>query len=177
MNARTYTRFELAHNQLEAAIALYITNRDRLSAITLAGAADVILSQLVLRSGKPNFTDLVLQKNIEAGRGAVTREVFGKEVNDTLFINQLKHFDDDAQEVVELDVDECALAAILKALANYVALPEHQRDLVQVFKLWVKQNLDPSKYNIDCDPNWAPSDALKRASVADVRFKRGEGNE
>lgn len=159
MNARAYTRFELAQNQLEAAIALFITNRDRLSAITLAGAADVILSQLVLRSGKPNFTDLLLQKDTEADRARVTREAFGKEVNDMLFINQLKHFDDDAQEVVELDVDECALAAILKALANYVELPEHQHDLVQVFRLWAKQNLDPKKYNVDCDPDWAPPTA------------------
>lgn len=156
MNARQYTRFELAHNQLEAAIALYVTNRDRLSAITLAGAADVLLSQLVLRAGRPNFTDRALEKDMEAGHSVVTREIFGKEVNDMLFINQLKHFDDDAQEVIELDVDECALAAILKALANYVDLPEHKRDLVLAFRLWVKQNLDPAKYNIDCDPNWAP---------------------
>lgn len=156
MNARKYTRFELAHSQLEAAIALYITNRDRLSAITLAGAADVILSQLVLRSGKSNFTDSLLKKDIEAGRSAVTREILGKEVNDMLFINQLKHFDDDAQEMIELDVDECALAAIMKALANYVDLPEHHRDLVLAFRLWVKQNLDPRKYNIHCVADWPP---------------------
>lgn len=156
MTARQYTRFELAHNQLEAAIALYITSRDRLSAITLAGAADVLLSQLVLRAGKPNFTERALQKDMEAGRAAVTLKVFGKEVNDMLFINQLKHFDDGAQDVIELDVDECALAAILKALANYVDLPEHKRDLVLAFKLWVKENLDPKKYNTDCDPNWVP---------------------
>ncbi len=156
MNPRKYTRFELAHNQLEAAIALYVTNRDRLSAITLAGAADVLLSQLVLRAGKPNFTDRALEKDIEAGRAEVPREIFGKEVNDMLFINQLKHFDDDAQEVIELDVDECALAAILKALANYVDIPQHERALVLAFRLWVQQNLDPKKYNINCDPNWTP---------------------
>ena len=74
-----------------------------------------------------------------------------------LFINQLKHFDDDAQEVIELDIDECALAAILKALANYVHMPEYKRDLVLAFKVWVKQNLDPQSYNIDCNPTWSPS--------------------
>lgn len=157
MTAYNYTRFDLAHNQLEAAIALYITNRDRLSAITLAGAADVILSQLVLRAGLPNFTDRVLEKEVEAGRAAISREIFGKEINDMLCINQLKHFDDDALEFVELDVDECALAAILKALANYVKLPEHERELVLVFKLWAKQNLDSRIYNTDFDPNWKSS--------------------
>lgn len=156
MSARHYTRFELAHNQLKAAIALYITNRDRLSAITLAGAADVILSQLVLRAGLPNFTDRALEKEVEAGRAVIAREIFGKEINDMLFINQLKHFDDDALEIIEMDVDECALAAISKALANYVNLPEHERELVLVFKLWVKKNLDPKIYNTDFDPNWKP---------------------
>jgi hypothetical protein len=156
VSLRSYTRFELAHNQLEAAIALYINNRDRLSAITLAGAADVLLAQLVLRAGKQNFTDRALEKELATGRAPITREVFGREVNDMLFINQLKHFDDDAQDVIDLDVDECALAAILKALANYVDLPEHQRDLVLAFKFWVNQNLDLRKYNINCDPNWTP---------------------
>jgi len=151
-----YTRFQLAHSQLEAAIGLYVTNRDRLSAITLAGAADVLLSQLVLRAGKPNFTDRLAEKDVTS-EGAVAREVVGQQVNNTLFINQLKHFDDDAEEVIELDVDECALAAISKALANYVDLPEHDRSLVLAFKVWIKENLDPMKYNVNCDPNWTGS--------------------
>jgi hypothetical protein len=25
---------------------------------------------------------------------------------------------------------------------------------VQAFFLWIKQNLDPKKYNVDCEPNW-----------------------
>lgn len=160
MTFSRYTRFQLAHSQLEAAIGLYITSRDRLSAITLAGAADVLLSQLVLRSGKPNFTDRLAEKNVTSEGAGFTREVVGQQVNDMLFINQLKHFDDDAQEIIEIDVDECALAAISKALANYVYLPEYDRDLVLAFKLWIKKNLDPKKYNVDCDPNWtAPPEA------------------
>lgn len=154
MSLRQYTRFQLAHSQLEAAIGLYVANRDRLSAITLAGAADVLLSQLVLRSGKPNFTDRLAEKEITPEGTAATREVVGQKVNDMLFINQLKHFDDDAQEIIEIDVDECALAAILKALANYVDLPEHDRNLVLAFKVWIRKNLDPRKYNVECDPNW-----------------------
>lgn len=160
MSLSQYTRFQLAHSQLEAAIGLYVTDRDRLSAITLAGAADVLLSQLVLRSGKPNFTDRVAEKAVAAEGTAAAREVVGQQVNNTLFINQLKHFDDDAQEFIELDVDECALAAISKALANYVNLPEHEKNLVLAFKLWIKENLDPKKYNVECDPNWtSPPDA------------------
>jgi hypothetical protein len=154
MSLQKHTRFQLAHRQLEAAIALYITNRDRLSTITLAGAADVILSQLVLRSGYPNFTDRLAEKEVKSEETVSPREIIGKQINDLLFINQLKHFDDDAQEIIEIDVDECALAAILKALANYVDLPEHDKNLVLAFKVWVRANLDPKKYNLECDPNW-----------------------
>lgn len=157
MSRSQYTRFQLAHSQLEAAVGLYVTNRDRLSAITLAGAADVLLSQLVLRTGKPNFTDLLAEKDVASGGSSVAREVIGEQVNNTLFINQLKHFDDDAEEIVELDVDECALAAISKALANYVDLPEHDRSLVLAFKVWTRNNLDPQIYNVNCDPNWSAS--------------------
>lgn len=48
MTLKSYTRFELAENQLEAAIGLFGSGADRFSVISLAGAADVILSRLVL---------------------------------------------------------------------------------------------------------------------------------
>lgn len=157
MNLRQYTRFQLAHSQLEAAIGLYVTNRDRLSAITLAGAADVLLSQLVLWSRNTNFTDRLAEKELASDGSSIPREVVGRQVNDLLFINQLKHFGDDAQEIIEIDVDECALAAILKALANYVDLPDHDKRLVLAFKVWIRENLDPKKYNVECDPKWNAS--------------------
>lgn len=159
MTKKTYTRLELAANQLEAAIGLFVAGRDRFSVITLAGAADVILSRLVINTGQENFTELVLQSEIEQGGVSRTREEFGKEMNDTLFINHLKHMDDDDDGYIEFDPNECALATILKALANYVALAGRKDLFVQAFLAWVKLNLDPSKYNVDCDPNWVPPSA------------------
>lgn len=156
MTERTYKRFDLAHNQLEAAIALFITGGDRFSVITLAGAADVLLARLVLNTGQENFTDSVLSTEIKRGGTSVTREEFGKRLNNTLFINQLKHLDGGDSDVLELEPEECALAAILKALANYVKLAEHERKLVLAFRLWIKKNLDPKKYNVDCEPYWEP---------------------
>jgi hypothetical protein len=58
---------------------------------------------------------------------------------------------------VDLDPDECAVASILKAIANYVQLGGRRKDFVQAFLAWVKLNLDPTKYNVDCDPDWTPS--------------------
>jgi len=61
MTIKTYTRLQLAADQLRTAVCLFIAGRDRFSVITLAGAADVILSRLVLNSGQENFTDAIIR--------------------------------------------------------------------------------------------------------------------
>lgn len=135
----------MAVNQLETAIVLFLTNIDKLSAITLAGAADVIFCELVNREGKQNFTDLLRDKE----NGKRNREEIGTEINDLLCINALKHFDKDDEECIVIDVNECAVAAILKALANYNMLDGKNDTLINVFRFWVRTNLDPQKYNLD----------------------------
>ena len=154
MTSKKYLRLELASNQLQAAIGLFIANRDRFSVITLAGAADVILSRLVLNTGNENFTDVMLKLDSDPESKTKSREEFGLEVNNMLFINQLKHMDSGDDGYIELDPEECALAAILKALANYVSLAGQKEDFIQAFFCWMKLNLDPEKYNIDRNPNW-----------------------
>lgn len=157
MTLRTYTRLELAANQLNAAVGLFVSGGDRFSVISLAGAADVILSRLLLNTGKENFTDSVLKDENEKIETGKIREELGRELNDTLFINQLKHMDDDDDGYIEFDPEECAIAAILKAIANHVQLTGKRDDFVLAFLAWVKLNLDPRKYNVDCDPNWKSS--------------------
>ena len=62
--------------------------------------------------------------------------------------------DDGEDGYLELDPEECALGAILKALVNYLQIDGHQPDLFNAFKLWMTQNLDHNKYNVHCDPDW-----------------------
>ncbi len=147
---KVHQRFKLAANQLETAIMLFITNTDKLSAITLAGAADVIFCELVNRDGKENFTDLALKKE----GGERSRAEVGKEINDVLGINALKHFDKDDDEHVEIDIDECAVGAILKALANYNMLEGKDDKLIIAFRFWCKTNLDPNRYKLSDDPEF-----------------------
>ncbi|HAU0164806.1 TPA: hypothetical protein JBF07_04615 [Legionella pneumophila] len=146
---RTYKRFQLASNQLETAIMLFLTKIDKLSAITLAGAADVILSELVNREGKKNFTELLLEKENEER----SREEVGNEINNLLCINALKHFDKGDLEHIEMDEEESAVATILKALANYNMLEGKNDKLIIAFRYWVSVNLDPERYNFDPNPN------------------------
>lgn len=156
MTNKTYNRLDLAQNQLEAAIGLFVSGGDRFSSISLAGAADVIFCRLLITRGVENFTEFSLRLERERGGDPGSREDHGKELNDTLFINHLKHMDDGDEGFIDLDPDECALAAILKAVANFVILADKQHDFVQAFMAWVRINLDPNKYNIYGDPNWKP---------------------
>lgn len=159
MTLKTYRRLELAENQLEAAIGLFVSGGDKYSVISLAGAADVILCRLVSNFGEENFTEFSMRQEAERGLPVGTIQSHGKDINDTLFINHLKHMDEDEDEdgYIELDVEECALGSILKALANYVILAGREKDFVKAFLAWVRLNLDPNKYNIHCDPNWKPT--------------------
>lgn len=157
MSLQTFKRIELAESQLETAIGLFVSGGDKFSVISLAGAADVILCRIVSNTEKDNFTDTLLKDAIAKGNESETIQSIGRCINDTLFINDLKHMDDGEDGYVDIDIDECALGAILKALANYVSLAGRDKDFVQAFLAWVQLNLDPKKYNIYCDPNWKPS--------------------
>ncbi len=144
MIKKIYKRFDLAEEQLEAAIVLFCSGGDKFSVITLAGAADVIFSQLVTRESKDNFTQILMKKENDQRS---LRDV-GKEINNILGINAIKHLDPGDDEYMTIDVDECALAAILKALANYNMLEGKNENLILGFRAWAQINLDLTKYNI-----------------------------
>jgi len=78
MSLQTYTRFELAENQLTSAIGLFVSGRDRFSVITLAGAADVILSQLVKHRGQETFTERLAQKESAKEGAPIRPQTFGR---------------------------------------------------------------------------------------------------
>ena len=157
MSIKQYSRLELAENQLETAIGLLVSGEDKFSVITLAGAADVILCRLVTNTGQENFTEYSLKMTSSEQKPNSTKETHGREINDTLFINDLKHMDKDEDGYITLNVFDCALAAIAKALANYVKLVGRDKYIVQAFMAWGRLNLDPKKYNIYSDPNWKPT--------------------
>jgi hypothetical protein len=157
MNTKEYSRLQLAENQLETAIGLFVIGGDKFSVITLAGAADVILCSIVAGTGQSNFTERSRNRAVDNGEENCSKEAHGRDINNTLFINDLKHMDHGEDGFITLDVMECAVAAILKAVANYVLLKGRDRDFIQAFMAWVQLNLDPQKYNINGDPNWEES--------------------
>ncbi len=130
------TKLELAQRQLEIAIELFISRRDRISAITLAGAADGILHGLVLKEGKQPFSDYARGVEEALSNQTPSKAKYAKHINDKLNINDLKHMDKDDEVEVSLDPDISALGAILKAIANHHKLvPEHP-DYINAMLQW-----------------------------------------
>jgi hypothetical protein len=155
---RMYSRLQLAAGQLETALALFISGRDRFSVITLAGAADVILSQLLIRDGKSNFTDhMIAAAQAKGEEHDATRQSHGKKINDLLLINAFKHLDDGCEAFLDIEnLEETALATVLKALPNYMQLEGHDKVLVAAFRMWMVKNLDPKRYNVHGAADWTP---------------------
>ena len=145
MTEENHSKLDIASSQLETAIGLFVSGRCPFSAITLAGAADTILSQLVVNAGKEPFVDYV--RAVEEAASGVTppRGKMGTHINNTLNINALKHMDPTDDEFVALNPEECAVGAILKAVANYKQLVDKEPDFIKAFLYWTWQNLDRDK--------------------------------
>jgi len=132
----TISKLELAQRQLETAIGLFVSKRDRVSAITLAGAADGILHGLVLKAGKQPFSDYAMGVREALSGETPPKAKYAKHINDQLNINTLKHMNEGDGHDVTLDPDISALGAILKAIANHHSLvPEHP-DFIKAMLHW-----------------------------------------
>lgn len=151
----TLSKLTLAQQQLETAIGLFVSRRDRISAISLAGAADGILHGLVITAGKQPFSDYALAVEEAMSGQTPAKAKFAKHINDQLNINDLKHMNEDGQEEITFDPDLSALGAILKAIANHHKLvPEHP-DFVKAMLHWAWMFYDGKKITED-DPYVKP---------------------
>ncbi len=139
------TKLALAERQLETAIGLFVSGRDRLSAITLAGAADGILHGLVLKAGDQPFSDYAMGVREALSKETPAKAKYAKHINDTLNINDLKHMDEGDSDEVTLDPDISALGAILKAIANHRKLVAEQPDFIKAMLQWTWMFYDGEK--------------------------------
>jgi hypothetical protein len=144
----SYHKIDIATGQLETAIRLFLNDgSDMFSAVTLAAAAGEILHRLVLNAGREPFVDYVVKVNDFRNPGKTpARSHIISHIHRILSINRLKHFDPGEDEVVELDAEECALAAILKAMTDYKTLTGNQTGAVTAMLAWAYVNLDSEEF-------------------------------
>jgi hypothetical protein len=146
---QTYKKLELAERQLETAIGLFVSRRDRISAITLAGAADGILHGLVLEAKKEPFADYARGIREAISNQTPSKAKYAKHINDQLNINDLKHMDEGDPDEISFDIAKSALGAIMKAIANHGILVEEKPDYVNAMLHWAWLFYDGEKIRED----------------------------
>lgn len=143
---RQHHKFDIATGQLETAIRLFLVDGcDMFSSVTLAAAAGEILHRLVLNAGKRPFVDDVARiGQLENPAQTEKRSSIISHIHRILRINELKHLDEKQAELVEFDVEESAIAAILKAMIDYHTLTGEHTATMKAFLGWTYQN--PGKF-------------------------------
>lgn len=142
-----YHKFDMARGQIETAIRLFLADgADMFSAIALAANAGDLFHALVVRAGRKPFIDdvVVLEGKRHPGETPPRYKMISH-VHKVLFTNEVKHLDDtrkEGDEIVELDAEEAATGAILKAIADYQTLTAERSPAMNAFLGWCYQNLD-----------------------------------
>lgn len=142
----THNKLDVAEKQLKSAIALYVTGRDRVAAITLAGAADGILSQLARYKTGDNFANSYVKKKKKDYENIGKA---GKKINTILGINELKHFDKGDKDYFRLDVDTSGVGAILKTIVNYTEVTGRREKYMDGFIYWMLANVNKKHFSFD----------------------------
>ena len=113
----SFTKQELAIHQLDRAIRLLLDEKDPISAITLAGAAEEILGKLVEQQGNTSSLGKFVDECIKEGRVHLAENWKPKEFVEiaNFFRNELKHL----SKGTDISVSpECAYEIIERAIDN-----------------------------------------------------------
>jgi hypothetical protein len=109
------SKLDAATRQLDVAIDLFLSKKDPLAVITLAGAAEEILGILVKNNGKENMIDVIkeLDKKVTGGRDF---KILNNEINGLR--NALKHANNLDEDFIDFDED-APVAYLMRAIVNY----------------------------------------------------------
>ena len=112
------SKLDVATRQLDVAIDLFLSEKDPLAVITLAGAAEEILGVLAKNNGKDNMIDALkeLDKKLTGGRDF---KILNNEVNGLR--NALKHANNLDEDFIDFDED-APVAYLMRAIVNYIRL-------------------------------------------------------
>lgn len=138
-------RFDLARQQLKTAVWMLLSGRDRFSAITLAGAASGILSQLVEDHNHESFDEYARRiYHHEIGQ-MPPRSKYRRHINQMLHVHALRHHSPEDDEHIEFDEEKSACNAVTKAIADYGKIAPENEDFVNAFYKWAWETQDGPK--------------------------------
>ena len=127
-----FTKKEIAKRQIDTALKLFFEKKDILSIITLAGAGEEIIGQLLRRAGKANSIDDIID---------IGKKIMKENWNEKFFVssrringirNNLKHVSNTDNDELEINFDD-VLLMLARAVHNYNALDHDTSPLMVRF--------------------------------------------
>jgi len=133
------TKTEIAAKQIDTAIDLFLTDKDFISALTIAGAGEEILGTLLKRSGKKNM--LTKLHKYHENISGIDYKTFCR--NENYARNALKHATDPDEDEIEIGKGE-TIFMIMRCMFNYEELTGETTDKMIEMAKWlrIKNNLE-----------------------------------
>ena len=121
MPEQTYKSSEIALEQLETALRLYLARESYFSVVTLAGAAEEIYGKIVRDQEINNSMDESVNATLAMHKRLFGTKTDEKRVRDRMnhAKNVLKHANPKTESTVTLDVQEEAIDMLNRAIDNY----------------------------------------------------------
>ncbi len=143
MPHQTYQRVELAAEQLDVALELFLSGRSFVSALTLAGAAEEILGKALVHGNQEPWLeqeyDIVAEPE-KIRRGEPYKyKYFLKEKNRVR--NAVKHMPDASSSSIDTNMEDEALDMIVRARTNYRLLSLPSTRQMDQFDSWFSTNV------------------------------------
>jgi hypothetical protein len=143
MPEQTYQRIDLAKEQLDVGLELFLSQRSVVSALTLAGAAEEILGKTLSLRGEESTL------KYSYSRIAPVRELLHRrQYNWKNFIdeknrvrNAAKHVQDASKSSVVADLEVEALWMLVRACDNYLRLGLNPTPRMEEFDDWFSKNV------------------------------------
>jgi hypothetical protein len=138
VKTETLTNLEIAKQQLERAINLFLDEQDFVSSLTLAGAAEEILGKILeIEMQAPHALNELINGSLKLNGislGDPNEKQARKNIANTLnhFKNKLKHYND--QDSMTCSFDYYAVEVIDRAIQNYFKCTSDETPLMQKFK-------------------------------------------
>lgn len=133
------SKLNVAINQLQMAIDMFLENKDLFCIITLAGAAEEILGHYAIKANEKTMMDLLctsLSKkqwsNVSGYDGIL------KEINKPR--NSLKHFGSSKTDLIEIDPEESAITMLLRSIGNLYSHDKSCTHNTPAFMNWIYEN-------------------------------------
>ena len=140
---KTHDRIDLACEQLDCALELFLSQRSYVSALTLAGASEEILGKALGQIGSETTLEATFHlveptQTLISGRSYTSKE-YRDEKNRVR--NAVKHMRDSSVRTIDADLEDEALWMIVRACDNYQRLNFPETKRMAEFEEWFHKNI------------------------------------